>query len=37
MRPELARLTLGRKIAALTLAIWKKGGHFDPQRLKPQV
>jgi hypothetical protein len=30
MRPSLARLTLARKIAAITLTIWKKGASFDP-------
>ena len=29
MKPELARLTLARKIAAITLAVWKKGERFD--------
>jgi transposase len=28
MRPEMARLTLARKIAAITLIIRKKGAHF---------
>jgi hypothetical protein len=28
MRPEMARLTVARKIAATTLAIWKKGEKF---------
>jgi len=37
MRPEMARLTLARKIAAITLLIWKKGAHFDAQFLKPQT
>jgi hypothetical protein len=36
MRSELARLTLTRKIAAITLIVWKKGGRFDAQHLKPQ-
>ena len=35
MRPEMARLTLARKIAAITLRIWKKGEVFDAQYLKP--
>ncbi len=30
MRPEMARLTLARKIAAITLKIWKKGERFNP-------
>jgi transposase len=37
MRPEMARLTLARKIAAITLTIWKKGASFDAQHLKPQT
>ena len=37
MQPEMARLTLARKIAAITLKIWKKGETFDPEYLKPQA
>ena len=37
IRPEMARLTLARKIAAITLHIWKKGARFDAQYLKPQA
>jgi transposase len=37
MRPEMARLTLARKIAAITLIVWKKGVSFDAQHLKPQT
>ena len=33
MRPEMARLTLARKLAAITLRIWKKGEMFDPRKL----
>lgn len=33
MRPEMARLTLARKIAAAALMIWKKGEAFDPKKL----
>jgi transposase len=36
-KPEMARLTLARKIAAITLTLWKKGGHFDAEHLKPQA
>ena len=36
MRPSMARLTLARKIAAITLAIWKKGARFDGTRLISQ-
>jgi transposase len=32
-REELARLTLTRKLAALTLRLWKKGERYDPTRL----
>src|SRR5438876_1526901 len=37
MKPEMARLTLARKIAAITLALWKKGERFDATQLKPQA
>jgi len=37
MEPELARLTLARKIAAITLTVWKKGESFDPRYVKPQA
>src|SRR5437667_209122 len=37
MRPSMARLTLARKIAAITLVVWKKGAHFDAEQLKPQA
>jgi len=33
----MARLTLARKIAAITWIIWKKGVSFDAQQLKPQA
>ena len=33
MRPELARVTLTRKLAALTLRLWKKGERYDPTQL----
>jgi transposase len=36
MKPELARLTLARKIAALTLTLWKKGACFNPAYVKSQ-
>jgi transposase len=32
-REELARLTLTRKLAALTLRLWKKGECYDPTQL----
>jgi transposase len=34
LRPEMARLTLARKLIALTLSLWKKGEAFDGLRLK---
>jgi len=37
MRPEIARLTLARKIATIVLILWRKGGCFDAQHLKPQT
>src|SRR5207253_1965735 len=33
MRAEMARLSLARKIAAITLRIWKKGETFDLKKL----
>ena len=37
MRPNMARLTLARKIATITLTMWKKGVGFDPQQLHRQA
>jgi hypothetical protein len=37
MRPEMARLTLARKIATIVLIVWKRGACFDTQHLKPQT
>lgn len=37
MRPEMARLTLARKIAAIALKIWKEGGMFDAEYVKRQA
>ena len=37
MRPEMARLTLARKIATIVLIIWKRGVCFDANHLKPQT
>jgi transposase len=37
MRPEMARLTLARKIAAITLTLWKKEERFDVEQLKTQA
>jgi hypothetical protein len=33
----MARLTLARKIAAITLIVWKKGVSFDAGYLNPQT
>ena len=37
MRPEMARLTLARKIATIAFTVWKKGVVFDAKYLKPQT
>jgi len=37
MKPEMARLTLARKIATIVLIVWKRGVSFDAQYLKPQT
>jgi transposase len=37
IRPEMARLTLARKMAAITLTMWKKGVDFDAKQLHRQV
>ncbi|MBZ5686563.1 MAG: hypothetical protein LAP86_16150 [Acidobacteriia bacterium] len=37
MKPEMARLTLARKIAAIALTLWKKEERFDTEQLKPQA
>lgn len=37
IRPEMARLTLARKIAAIVLIVWKRGVCFDANHLKPQT
>ncbi len=36
MAPSLARLTIARQLAATTLALWKRGEQFDPERKKQQ-
>jgi transposase len=33
MREDLARVTLARKLAALTLRLWKRGERYDPTKL----
>jgi hypothetical protein len=37
MREELARVTLTRKLAALTLRLWKTGERYDPAKLTMQA
>lgn len=37
MRPELARVTLTRKLAAITLRLWKTGERYDPAKLTMQA
>ena len=37
MKATMARLTLARKIAAITLIVWKKGVGFDAEYLKQQA
>jgi len=34
-KPELVRLTVARKLAALTLHLWKKGERYDVKHLTP--
>ena len=35
--PELARLNVARKLAAVVLSLWKKGEEFDEQRLTNDI
>src|SRR6266436_1010083 len=37
MKASMARLTLARKIAAITWIVWKKGARFDAQHIKQQA
>jgi transposase len=37
MDPSLARLTVARQLAAITLALWKRGEKFDRERMKQQA
>lgn len=37
MAPSLARLTIARQLAAITLAIWKRGEQFKAERMKQQA
>ena len=36
-REELARVTLARKLAAVTLRLWKKEERYDPAKLTLQA
>ena len=33
-KPNLAKLTLARQIAVITLALWRSGEVYDPKRLE---
>ena len=37
VRPELAKVTLARKLAAITLRLWKKGERWDPTEVIVQA
>jgi transposase len=37
IKPTMVRLTLARKIAAITLTLWKKGENFDIDKLNSQA
>ena len=37
MREELARVTLARKLAAITLRLWKRGARYDATQLPVQA
>ncbi len=37
MKEELAAVTLARKLAAVTLRLWKSGEHYDPSKLTLQA
>ena len=37
MKPEMARVTLARKIVTISWIVWKKGVAFDAKYLKPQT
>ena len=34
IKPELARVSVARKLAAVTLAVWKKGERFKAEEVK---
>jgi transposase len=35
--PEIARVTVARKLATIVLTLWKKGERFNAEHLKPQA
>jgi hypothetical protein len=37
IKPTMARLTMARKIAAITLTVWEKGASFDAKYLRQQA
>ena len=37
MREELARVTLARKLAAVTLRLWKREERYDAKKLTEQA
>jgi hypothetical protein len=37
MRADMARVTLARKFAAVTLRLWKRGEPYDPNKLTLQM
>jgi hypothetical protein len=37
MDASLARLTIARQLATITLTIWKRGERFAPERMKQQM
>jgi hypothetical protein len=37
IKPTMVRLTLARKIAAVTLTLWKKGENFEPEKLENNI
>ena len=36
-KPNLARLTIARRIAAIVLAMWKRGEQYDPRKIQIDV
>jgi hypothetical protein len=37
MRPEMARLSLARKLAAITLVIWQRKEKFDANKVSATI